>query len=182
MTTEQRLDQLEKRNKRLTVALTLMAVAMCAAVTMAVTGNKHVRFDRVETRSIWVKNDAGKIVVSLSANDGGDGMVYTRSAEGKDLVELTSTVSGNGTVATYQPNGKELVRLGTTVDGGGLVATYQPNGKRLVALGTNDSGGLVYVYNKTGEEIAQMYADEYGNGVVGAWSRKGRGRTLKPGP
>jgi hypothetical protein len=29
MTVEQRLDQLEKRNKRLTVALTLMAVAMC---------------------------------------------------------------------------------------------------------------------------------------------------------
>jgi len=32
MTIEQRLDQLEKCNKRLTVALTLMAVAMCASV------------------------------------------------------------------------------------------------------------------------------------------------------
>ena len=36
MTIEQRLDQLEKRNKRLTVALTLMAVAICAVVTVAV--------------------------------------------------------------------------------------------------------------------------------------------------
>ena len=34
----------------------------------------------------------------------------------------------------------------------------------------------------TGESIATMYADEYGNGVVGAWNRKGKGRTLKPGP
>jgi len=25
-------------------------------------------------------------------------------------------------------------------------------------------------------------ADEYGNGVVGAWNRKGKGRTLTPGP
>jgi len=33
-TTEQRLERLEKRNKRLTTALTLMAVAMCAAVTV----------------------------------------------------------------------------------------------------------------------------------------------------
>ena len=34
-TTEQRLERLEKHNKRLTAALTLMAVAMCAMVTAA---------------------------------------------------------------------------------------------------------------------------------------------------
>jgi len=27
-----------------------------------------------------------------------------------------------------------------------------------------------------------MYADDYGNGVIGAWNRKGEGRTLEPGP
>jgi len=27
-----------------------------------------------------------------------------------------------------------------------------------------------------------MYADEYGNGKVGAYNPKGKGRTLKPGP
>ena len=42
--------------------------------------------------------------------------------------------------------------------------------------------GMIEVTNKTGEGIAQMYADDYGNGVVGAWNRKGKGRTLKPGP
>ena len=35
MTVEQRLEQLEKRNKSLTVALTMMAVVMCAVGTMA---------------------------------------------------------------------------------------------------------------------------------------------------
>ena len=40
MTIEQRLDQLEKRNKRLTIALTIMAVAMAAVVTMAATGDQ----------------------------------------------------------------------------------------------------------------------------------------------
>ena len=33
-----------------------------------------------------------------------------------------------------------------------------------------------------GEEIVDLMADEYGNGVVGAWNRKGKGRTLEPGP
>ena len=51
-----------------------------------------------------------------------------------------------------------------------------------VATKASDNGGLVYVYNKTGENIVQMYADEYGNGVVYAGNRKGRGRTLQPGP
>jgi len=39
MTIEQRLEQLEKRNKRLTVALTMMGVTMCAVVMMAATGD-----------------------------------------------------------------------------------------------------------------------------------------------
>ena len=43
-------------------------------------------------------------------------------------------------------------------------------------------GGLVAVYNRTIDVIATMNADEYGNGVVGAWNRKGKGKTLKPAP
>ena len=164
MTVEQRLEQLEKRNKRLTVALTMTVVAMAAVVTVAAIGYKDDRFGivtahKVITRHIFVENDAGDIVVTLGVNDGGDGLVWTQSAKGKNLVELTSTVDGNGTVSTYQPNGKELVTLNST-----------------------DSGGVVQVSNKTGEPIAQMRADDYGNGVVGAWNRKGKGRTLEPGP
>ena len=86
-------------------------------------------------------------------------MIRTESAEGKELVKLTSTVDGQGTVTTYQPNGKELVRLTS-----------------------NDNGGGVQVFNKTGEDIVTLDADEYGNSVVGAWNRKGKGRTLQPGP
>ncbi len=47
MTMEQRMDQLEKRNKRLTVAFTMMAVVMCAVVTLAATGDKVGDFDTV---------------------------------------------------------------------------------------------------------------------------------------
>ena len=75
-----------------------------------------------------------------------------------------------------------LVTLTSTDNGNGAVTTYQSNGKELVALGTNDNGGVVTVQNKTGEGIAQMRADEYGNGVVWAGNRKGKGRTLQPGP
>jgi len=205
MTVEQRLDQLEKRNKRLTVALTMMAVTICAVVTVAATGEKISDFDIVRARHIAVTNEAGEVVVTLGTTDSGNGAVNTWSAKGKDLVALGAsvdgdfgavrlyrpngkalvtlgaTVGGDGAVTTYHLNGKELVDLGST-DNGGIVMTYQPNGKALVELGTSDNGGLVYVFNKTGESIAQMRADEYSNGVVWAGNRKGMGRELKPGP
>ena len=158
MTVEQRLEQLEKRNKRLTVALTMMAVVICAVVTMAATAESISEFDTVMARHIYVANDAGKCVVSVGANDDGDGLVNTYSAKGIKLVELTSTTGDN------------------------VVTTYDPNGKMLVDLGASDNGGMVQVSNKTGEAIANMYADEYGNGVVWAGNRKGMGRTLQPGP
>ncbi len=133
---EQRMDQLEKRNKRLTIALTMMAVVVCAVVTMAATGEKYSDFEIVKARRVWATNDAGDIVVALGATDGGNGLVRTESAKGKELAKLTS----------------------------------------------NDNGGIIDVFNKTGEGIAQMHANEYGNGVVWAGNRKGMGRELKPGP
>ncbi len=86
MTIEQRLDQLEKRNKRLTVALTMMVVAMCAVVTMAATGEKDADFDTLTARNIYVKdavmakhltigNKTGATVVTLLADEYGNGVV-----------------------------------------------------------------------------------------------------------
>jgi len=156
---ERKTQRLEKRNKRLTVALTMTVVAMCAVVTVAAKGEKHPNFDTVTARIITVTNKANKPLVVLG-NNGGNGTVITSSPKGI-LVELGATVGGNGTVTTYQPNGKDLVRLSATAD---------------------NNGGFIQVFNKTGEGIVDMGADEYGNGLVGAWNRKGKGRTLQPGP
>ena len=109
MTVEQRLDPLKKRNKRLTVALTMTVVAMCAVVTMAATGDKDGRFDTVTARHIYATNDAGDTVVSLSADIDGNGMVSMKSAKGKDVVTLERRVDGEGSVTTYGPNGKPQV-------------------------------------------------------------------------
>ena len=71
MTIEQRLDQLEqqnhrieRKNKRLTAALTLTVVAMCAAVTMAATGEKDGQFDSAVADSVIV--DEGGEVIHLA--------------------------------------------------------------------------------------------------------------------
>ena len=48
-------------------------------------------------------------------------------------------------------------------------------------LGAIENGGALGINKKTGEAVVGLVADEYGNGVVGAYNRKGKGRTLQPG-
>ena len=152
MTIEQRLDQLEKRNKRLTVSLMMMAVVICAVVTMAATGEKVGDFDTVRAKNIFVENAVMAQSVAV-IND-----------ENKLAVSLGVAGDGNGTVTTYETNGSELF------------------GEILVDLTASPNGGLVEIFNSAGEDVVQMYADDSGNGVVGAYNRNGIGRTLQPGP
>jgi hypothetical protein len=52
----------------------------------------------------------------------------------------------------------------------------------LLSSGAPDSSGAsISVFNKTNDEVCTMRVDEYGNGEVGAWDRKGKGRALTPG-
>ena len=116
MTMEQRMEQLEQRNKRLTVALTMMAVTMCAVVTMAATGEKRVEFDTVTARSFYVENDAGAAVILMGANANGDGMLQTVSAKNKTLVLLNSN-DGNGQIWTYNQDSACFLWLIALIDG-----------------------------------------------------------------
>jgi hypothetical protein len=126
MTMEQRMDQLEKRNKRLTVALTMTVVAMCAVVTMAATGEKDGVFDTVKARHILVTNDAGDIVVSLGANDGGDGVVWTQNPAGQVLINLGVDDGGDGLVSKYSATAKENGSTDGLID---LTSTKDLNGR-----------------------------------------------------
>ena len=60
MTVEERMDQLEKRNRRLTADLMMAVVAMYAVVTMAATGEKNrfvEEFDAIKAKVIQIMNN-----------------------------------------------------------------------------------------------------------------------------
>jgi len=177
MTVEQRLDQLEKRNKRLTVALTMTVVAMAAVVTMAATGEKNGDFDSVHADVVIAK----KILVSNKAENTVVKLGYQPN-------------SGNGFISTYYPDGRPLVTLtsenrstgpGTSRAKCGIIRTYDPNGKNLLTLSATENGGSVNVFNMGGDHIAQMTASSKGYGVVTVWPVKlqqseVRARALRP--
>ena len=75
--------------------------------------------------------------------------------------------------------GKDLIDAGAATSGHGMLGVYNKDGKDLIHAGASDNGAGISLYNKTGEEIIQLRADDYGNGVVGAYNRKGKGRTLE---
>jgi len=65
---------------------------------------------------------------------------------------------------------------------GGVIGTTDADGNKLLIASNEGNGGVVRVYNKTGEAVVNLRADEYGKGVVYAGNRIGMGRTLQPGP
>ena len=133
---------------------------------------------------VMTYNDQEKPVVELGVTKRGQGTVTTWNDQGKELVKLGATKGGRGTVTTSNDQGKEIVKLGATVEGDGTITTFDGQGKQLVDIGimVDGEGGRLQVYNKTGEFVCILAVDEYGNGVIGAFDRNGKGRTLKPGP
>ena len=110
--------------------------------------------------ALWVINETGEPVVSSGVDDSGAGYHEIRAP---------------------RPGGK-LIVAGRSTSGDGVLKINSRTGKELIYAGATDNGGLMSLSNKTGEKIVQLYADEYGNGVVDVLNRKGEGRTLTPGP
>ena len=202
MTLEQRVDALERRVSRYRGATIVMAFLLVAGVTMG-QGTRDAEFGTVRCRKL-VAISPEKSMVMLEANESGGtvilnspegkstvilsvddekGFVGLNSPEGKSTVILSVDDESGGTVMLGSPPEGMMVMLGAD-ESGGTVTTFSPKGKSLVKLGGSRDGvgGVIAVSNKTGETVVQMHADEYGNGLVGAYNRKGKGRTLQPGP
>ena len=73
-------------------------------------------------------------------------------------------------------------RSGAATSGDGLLTVSSKTGQDLInaGSGSDDNGFMFEGYNKTGEVVVQLKADDYGNGLVGAYNRKGMGTTLEP--
>ena len=67
-----------------------------------------------------VTNAAGDLVVTLGADDYGDGLVRTKSAKGKYLVQLSS--ANGGEVSVFNKAGESIAQMSADEYGNGRVA------------------------------------------------------------
>jgi hypothetical protein len=119
----------------------------------------------------------------IYANDGiirAKGLVITND-EGLSVIRAAVTDNGNGLLTVKSKTGQDLIQAGSA-DGDGVLTVKSKTGQDLINAGASSTGdGFMFEgYNKTGEVVVQLKADDYGNGLVGAYNRKGMGRELKP--
>ena len=158
MTIEQRLEHLERRANRYRNVLVLLVICVFAVELIEDTIDDEIDGEIIRAKGLEVTNDEGQVLISAGSDTSGDGQLTVNSKTGKELIYAGADEGGNGQLTVNSKTGKQLIHAGAGGSGNGF--------------------GFAG-FNKTGEGVVEMYADDDGNVVV---NRKGKGRTLKPGP
>ncbi len=122
MTIEERLDHLEKANRRWRTFAVSLSLVLAMGLFMA-QGPGQIIPDVIRAKKIEVIGKNGSPVVSLSSWDRG-GRIHAMTNSGKMLFESTA-----GEISVYNSNGQKLVKLSATKEGEGLLATYNHKGE-----------------------------------------------------
>ncbi len=208
MTTDQRLERLERQNRHLKRAVIGMAAAGLSLLVMGQTLPPKVH-DLVKAKEFrvigkdgrkmltigssrhsgWISvNGKNGRVAAIGGTRSGNGSVATYNSKGKKLVELGTTKGGikggNGLVATHSWNGKMLTFIGGSRSGNGFVTTYNSQGKKLVDLGTTRGGrggdGAVTTHSSKGKKLVELGTTKGGIGLIVQFNRAGRVRKRWP--
>lgn len=183
MTVEERIEQLERRVDRYRLALIGLALIAGAAVLIGATTQDDgvIEAEMVIAKGIFARNADGEIAAALGMDDHGNGLLQVYTREGKDLVVARIDTSGNGQFRLYSREGKDLVLLGANNgSGGGQVGVFAGSGQEQARLVASANGGWLNIWNERGDDVVQVYADEYGQGYVGVWDRTGNGKAMTP--
>ncbi len=145
--------------------------------------NETVRFmlrvdDESSRLTLWDSNQKGRL--SLITKDTMASLNMVDSKRKSRLTLLTDDEKASLNMSDSNEMGRFML---TTDDEGSRLFLRDSNEKDLLLLtSSGDNGGGMWMFNKTNENVVKLGVDEYGNGVVGAYNRKGKGKTLKPGP
>lgn len=190
MTTEQRLDRLERQNRRLRTALSFVVVVLLGGGLLALRSQDSVP-DVLKAKAVQVVDKDGNVLVNLASRTfAGDtwGYIETMTPEAQKLVSIDTTGSFDsvrrvGAINTYHYEGKPLVSIGADFGGdnigtvGGL-RTYN-GGTPMVSLGsTLDGGGYVTTIQMDGQRKGQRRRGS----VAGMGVQNGAGFVTTTGP
>ena len=177
MTLHQRLNQMERQIRQQRTGLFVLAAALCGVVSMAAqsTGLTDAEGKKIDSLLGSEQPKADVVFNEIKAKK-----ILIMDEVGRDKVKIHN-FAGYGMLSTFGPNGKEIVGLSWFAGegGGGGVTAYDTNGDRRAEMVATSDGGAVFVNNKTGERMISLQGDGYGNGEVGVWNRKGKGRVWR---
>jgi hypothetical protein len=198
-----RLHKFEKQNWYM--KLGGLAVVFLVLTTLSTgTSKKPEIAEEIRAKRIVMVDEHGKGVITLEYTNNASHIVVSDSKEmirfclavndeycnlhmwdskGKNRFSLGAYEWGSD---LYMCNSKGISGFGlSSKDEGSSLNIYDSEANQRVCLTSSDDnndGGLMEIRNKTNEHVVKLGVDEYGNGVVGAYNRKGLGRTLTPEP
>lgn len=128
---------------------------------------------------LTVSNNSGQDVIIAGADIEGDGRLRVINNSGQTVIAAGSDWKNDGSFAVSNNSGKRIIYAGADgLSANGQFAVLDKSGKGMIYAGVNSdkTGGYINVENKTGQSVVTLSVDDYGNGEVGAWNRKGKGR------
>ena len=162
MTTEERLQRVERQCRMYRHLFILAGLGLVAALTYGATKPIPVN---LRARNFQVVNKDNNTVAALG---------QVQQVEG-------------GFLALYGaegPSTKSIVTIGV-LPAGGFINVGNPESDSAVFIGGSSntkSGGILTLKNNSGEAVVQLRADGEGNGEVYVGNLDGKGSTLKPKP
>jgi hypothetical protein len=145
----ERLNKLEKRNRRLSLALALL---MVLAGCVIFSGARFFGRGRTLTaRRIVLKDDTGTTRAILGMRSAGPGLTLY-DENGENIQALLTVVRTGPLLTLYDANGTTRVLLGVTPKGATL-AFNDPKGKLRAAIGFSSNTPNVTFFDSSGKPI-----------------------------
>ena len=137
----------------------------------------------IQAGKFEVVNAQGNVVVALESWKLG-GKIYTFSAKGlfRPSIVLTHTDEGHGMLNIYNNKEDKIINAKGTENGNAelVLSAGEGKGKIFFQMKTITGSPGMFLDNKNGEQVVQIYADKTGNGAMAILNRKGKGRVLRP--
>ncbi len=123
MTTEERLERLERQNRRIKKGFALVIIALAGTVIMGqvlrpkiphisrarkfeVVNDTHMTMVELGSTRLFgylfISNRRGRVVATIATNLAGEGLIRTMDSLGRPLVIITSKKNGEGFIATLK--------------------------------------------------------------------------------
>jgi hypothetical protein len=188
---ESRLAAVERQLRLHRLVIAGLLVTLVALVSYGATEEVPdvIRAKRIEAESSLIVGELKGAHFAVAANTADEELVLIGGASPEKSLFLLAkekdlpahSLNFYNTSVNLWGGGKKAVQL-LSVGTAGAIFVNGFDGKFGVGLfgKGSDGGGAVEIYNKTGETVVQIYADEYGMGYLGAFDRQGKGRTLTP--
>ena len=136
MTIEQRMELLERTNRRWRRLACTMAVLIVAAVGI---GAAQMNEDELVLRKLVIQDEEGRERIVLDTNRHGAGMTYY-DANGKGRIESGTKVTGDAWTTHFDANGKKRIVSATYPSGNASIYHSDANGNTRIVSATLADG------------------------------------------